>query len=69
MSWFCLKHRKSAHTLLKLALPFAQKLKDNPQIIDQLTQHATKFVANVSPPDPPPRVHIAATDNPVITSK
>ena len=69
MSWFCLKHRKSAHTLLKLALPFAQKLKDNPQIIEQLTQHATKFIANVSPPDPPPRVHIAATDSPVITSK
>ena len=69
MSWFCLKHRKSAHTLLKLALPFARKLKDNPQIIEQLTQHATKFIANVSPPDPPPRGHIAATDSPVITSK
>ena len=69
MSWFCLKHRKSAHTLLKLALPFAQKLKDNPQIIEQLTQHATKLIANVSPPDPPPRVHIAATDSPVMTSK
>ena len=34
-----------------------------------MTQHATKFIANVSPPDPPPRVHIAATDSPVITSK
>ena len=69
MSWFCLKHRKSANTLLKLALPFARKLKDNPQIIEQLTQRATEFVANVSSPDPPPRVHIAATDSPVITSK
>ena len=69
MSWFCLKHRKSANTLLKLALPFARKLKDNPQIIEQLTQRATEFVANVSPPDLPPRVHIAATDSPVITSK
>ena len=69
MSWFCLKHRKSAHTLLKLALPFAKKLKDNPQIIEHLTQHAMEFVANISPPDLPPRVHIAATDSPVITSK
>ena len=68
MSWFCLKHRKSANTLLKLTLPFARKLKDNHQIIEQLTQCATEFVANVSPPDPPPRVHIAATDSPVITS-
>ena len=69
MAWFCSKHRKSVNTLLKLALPFARKLKDNPQIIEQLTQHAMELVANVTPPEPPPRVHIAATDSPVITSK
>ena len=69
MAWFCLKHRKSVNTLLKLALPFAQKLKDNPQIIEQLTQRATELVANITPPDPPPRVHIAAADSPAITSK
>ena len=34
-----------------------------------MTQHATELVANVTPPDPPPRVHIAATGSPVITSK
>ena len=69
MAWFCLKHRKSVNTLLKLGLPFAHKLKDNPQIIEQLTQHATELVANITPPDPPPRVHIAAADSPTIASK
>ena len=69
MAWFCLKHRKSVNTLLKLALPFARKLKDNPQIIEQLTQCAMQLVANITPPDPPPRVHIAAADSPAITSK
>ena len=38
MAWFCLKHRKSVSTLLKIGLPLARKLKDNPQIIEQLTQ-------------------------------
>ena len=69
MAWFCLKHRKHVKPLLKLALPFAQKLKDNPQIIEQLTQRATDLVTNITPPDPPPRVHTDVTDNPVITSR
>ena len=69
MAWFCLKHRKHVKPLLKLALPFAQKLKDNPQIIEQLTQCATDLVANITPPDPPPREHAAVVDNPVITSR
>ena len=69
MAWFCLKHRKSVNTLLKLGLPFARKLKDNPRIIEQLTQCAKELVANITPPDPPPRVHIAAADSPTITSK
>ena len=69
MVWFCLKHRKSVNTLLKLALPFACKLKDNPRIIEQLTQRATELVANITPPEPPPRVHLAAVDSPTIISK
>ena len=69
MAWFCLKHRKNVKLLLKLALPFARKLKDNPQIIEQLTQRATELVANITPPDPPPRVHTAVADSPVITSR
>ena len=69
MAWFCLKHRKSVNTLLKLSLPFAHKLKDNPRIIEQLTQHATELVANITPPEPPPRVQIAAADSPTLASK
>ena len=38
MAWFCLKHRKSVSTLLKIGLPLACKIKGNPQIIEQLTQ-------------------------------
>ena len=38
MVWFCLKHRKSVSTLLKIGLPLAQKIKSNPQIIEQMIQ-------------------------------
>ena len=69
IAWFCLKHRKSVNTLLKLGLPFPRKLKDNPQIIEQLTQHATELVTNITPPEPPPRVQIAAADSPTLASK
>ena len=69
MACFCLKHRKSVNTLLKLGLPFARKLKDNPQIIEQLTQCATELVTNITPPEPPPRVQIAAANSPTLTSK
>ena len=47
MAWFCLKHRKSVSTLLKISLPFARKLKDNPRIIEQLTQRAMELIANI----------------------
>ena len=69
MAWFCLKHRKSVNTLLKLSLPYARKLKDNPQIIEQLTQCTTEFVTNITPPEPPPRVQIATADSPTLTFK
>ena len=69
MAWFCLKHRKSVSTLLKIGLSFAHKLKDNPWIIEQLTQHATELVANIIPPKPPPRVQIATAGSPTLTSK
>ena len=69
MAWFCLKHRKSVSTLLKLGLQFARKLKDNPWIIEQLTQCAMELVANITPPEPPPRVQIAAANSPTLASK
>ena len=38
MAWFCLKHRKNVSNLLKIGLPLARKIKDNPQIIERMTQ-------------------------------
>ena len=69
MAWFCLKHRKSVSTLLKISLPLACKIKDNPWIIEQLTQQATELITNITPPEPPPRVPLAAADSPTLTSK
>ena len=36
--WFCLKHRKSMTTLLKIALPLARKLQNDPKTIEHLVQ-------------------------------
>ena len=38
MVWFCLKHRKSMTTLLKIALPLARKIQNNPKTIERLVQ-------------------------------
>ena len=69
IAWFCLKHRKSVNTLLKIGLPLARKIKDNPRIIEQLTQCTADFVTNITPPEPPPRLPLATTDSPTLTSK
>ena len=69
MAWFCLKHRKSVSTQLKIGLPLARKIKDNPQIIEQMTQQVTKLVTNITPPEPPPRVPSDAVDSPTFVSK
>ena len=69
MAWFYLKHRKSVSTLLKIGLPLAQKIKDNPQIIEQMTQRVTKLVTDITPPEPPPRVPSDPADSPTLTSK
>ena len=61
--------KKSVSTLLKIGLPLARKIKDNPRIIEQLTQQAAELVTNITPPEPPPRVPIAAADGPTLTSK
>ena len=68
MAWFCLKHRKSVSTLLKIGLPLAWKIKDNPQIIEQMTQRVTELVTNITPPEPPPRIPTDA-DSPTLASK
>ena len=36
--WFCLKHRKSMTTLLKIALPLARKIQNDPKTIEHLVQ-------------------------------
>ena len=36
--WFCLKHRKSMTTLLKIALPLTRKIQNNPKTIGCLVQ-------------------------------
>ena len=36
--WFFLKHRKSMTTLLKIALPLARKIQNNPKTIEHLVQ-------------------------------
>ena len=36
--WFCLKHRKSMTTLLKIALPLARKIQNEPKTIEHLVQ-------------------------------
>ena len=69
MVWFGLKHRKSVSTLLKISLPLAQKIKDNPQIIERMTQRVEELMTNITPPEPPPRVPINAVDSPTFASR
>ena len=69
MAWFCLKHRKSVNTLLKLSLPLAKKIKGNPKIIEHLVQWFEGLVTTITPPKPPPRVALHTTDSPTFTSK
>ena len=38
MVWFCLTHRKSVTTLLKIALPLARKIQNDPKTIKCLVQ-------------------------------
>ena len=39
-AWFCLKHRKSMNTLLKLGFTLARKIQKDPKIIECLVQQA-----------------------------
>ena len=38
MVWFCLEHRKSMTTLLKIALPLTRKIQNDPKTIEHLVQ-------------------------------
>ena len=61
MVWFCLKHRKSMTTLLKIALPLARKIQNDPKTIEHLVQWAGELVTTLVPPEPPPRPPITTT--------
>ena len=69
MVWFCLKHRKSMSTLLKIGLPLARKIQNDPKIIEHLVQQAGELVTNLVPPEPPPRPPVTTTESPASVSK
>ena len=67
--WFCLKHRKSMTTLLKIALPLTRKIQHDPKTIECLVQWDGELVTTLVPPELPPRPPVITTDNTVTTSK
>ena len=54
-AWFCLKHRKSMSTLLKLGFTLTRKIQKDPKTIEHLVQQAEGLITTITPPDPPPR--------------
>ena len=54
MAWFCLEHRKSVGTLLKLGLTFTKKIQQDPKFIEHLVQQAEGLVSSIKPLDLPP---------------
>ena len=56
-------------TLLKIALPLARKIQNDPKIIEHLVQQAGELVTNLVPPEPPPRPPVTTTESAVTTSK
>ena len=67
--WFCLKHRKSMTTLLKIALLLTRKIQNDPKTIECLVQRAGELVTTLVPPELPPRPPVTTTDSAVTTSK
>ena len=69
MVWFCLKHRKSMSTLLKIGLPLARKIENDPKTIERFVHQAGELVTNLVPPEPPPRPPVITTKSPASVSK
>ena len=61
MAWFCLKHRKSADTLLKLGLILTKKICQDPKFIECLVRQAEGLVSSIKPPDLPPHPPSSST--------
>ena len=68
-AWFCLKHRKSMNTLLKLSITLAYKIQKDPKIIEHLVQQAEGLITTITPPDPPPRPPSTSTRHAASVSK
>ena len=69
MVCFCLKHRKSMTTLLKIALPLTRKIQNDPKTIEHLVQRAGELVTTLVPLELPPRPPVTTTDSAVTNSK
>ena len=61
MVWFCLKHRKSMSTLLKLGFTLARKIQKDPKIIERLVQQTEGLITTMTPPDPSPKPPSSST--------
>ena len=69
MVWFCLKHRKSMTTLLKIALQLPRKIQNNPKTIECLVQRAGELVTTLVPLEPPPRPPLTTTNSTVTATE
>ena len=56
-------------TLLKIGLPLARKMQNDPKTIERLIQQAGELVTNLVPHEPPPRPPVTTTGCPAIISK
>ena len=67
--WFCLKHRKSMTTFLKIALPLTRKIQNDPKTIEHLVQQAGELVTTLAPLELLPRPPVTTTESAVTTAK
>ena len=56
-------------TLLKISLPLARKIQNDPKTIERLVQRAGEVVTTIVPPEPSPRPPPTTTDSPVTAAK
>ena len=61
MAWFCLKHRRSVGTLLKLGLTLTRKIRQDAKFIEHLVHQAEDLVSSIKPPYPLPHPPSSST--------
>ena len=69
MAWFCLKHRKSVGTLLKLSISLTKKIRQDPKFIEHLVQQAEGLASRIKPLDPPPHPPSSSAEHVVSATK